>query len=305
MAKRKKIEPFGLRGCGGLSTPFLTKDGKINVEETRRYIDWLVEHECHTLVPGSTGVGCTLDQMRILWETAIDAAKNRITILPYVGPHSWSIEEFVNEIKIAEEAGAKALYFGPEPAIRQVMPPPTRIYPKGIGRWNEEIEKAFYEQIKAGMEATDKPVLLYQHASHDDLTPVMPVSFLVKMANEFEQFAALKTNYFDHLLFEVEALKPFDIAIVKGFYEHEYLAALQMGCVGFISVLGAQLPGHIAGIYNAYVAGDYEKALNIIRDLMPIEEIYKGSEFVNPGYAVTHSPLYWGFKHYLLEASRF
>ena len=38
---------------------------------------------------------------------------------------------------------------------------------------------------------------------------------------------------------------------------------------------------------------------------MPIEEIYKGSEFVNPGYAVTHSPLYWGFKHYLLEAQGF
>jgi len=290
--KRKKI-PFA-RGVGGLSPPFYTKDDRINVEEIKRYVDWLIEKGCRMIVPGSQCNWLNDDERRLLWETYVDAARNRAAVMPYLGYVSRSTKGFLQEIKMAEEVGANSLYF----SIKTVAE--CNGIPWPSVEWPKEYEEAVYQFLKAGFEATDLPVLLYNNQLHWKM-PNIPVDFMVKLANEFENFAVLKTNAstsfappYGQLPYAVRALKPLGVNIIKGERDAECAIALLLGCDGLMPPLGHAFPDKFTDVYNAVQAGDLKKAFRIQNDFLDFDKI----EQAHPG-------AYFGTKIYVLEALGF
>jgi 4-hydroxy-tetrahydrodipicolinate synthase len=290
---RKKI-PFELKGVGCLPIPFFTKDDKINVEEFKRHIEWLIECGVHTIVPGSACKWMSLDEKRILWEAAVDAARNRVAIMPYAGADAKNTNEYLEEIKVAEEAGANSIFLEVRPVLFQFYM--ARLWP--AIHWPKDFEEAAYQFFKAGFEATDLPVLIYNHAMPD--TTNIPVEFLVRLAEEFENFAGLKSNNSagwyaptGQLPYEIRALKPFGINVAKGGMEREFAAALLHGCDGIIAPSGHAFCQKLIACYDAFQAGDMKKAAEIQNDFLDINDIMQeGGNF-------------WGFKFYLPEAMGF
>jgi 4-hydroxy-tetrahydrodipicolinate synthase len=287
---RKKI-PFGLKAAGCLFPPLFTKDDKINVEETKRFVEWLIEKECHTIVPGSECGWLNDDERRLLWETTADVAKNRAAVMPYLGFKAGCTKEFLQEIKMAEEAGANSLYFSHRTvAARNGIPWPALTWPK-------DFEEAAYQFFKAGFEATDLPVLIYNNATPTSM-PNIPVEFMVRLAKDFDNFSGLKTNTslgwlapYGQFPYEIRALKPFGINIAKGLLEREFVVALLHGCDGFIAPTGHAFPDKLNDLYNAFHAGDLKKAVEIQDD------------FLDLCYILSQN--YWGVKIYLPEALGF
>jgi 4-hydroxy-tetrahydrodipicolinate synthase len=297
---RRKI-PYNLEGAGCLFPPLYTEDDKINVEETKRFVEWLIDQGVHTIVPGSTCQWLNEKERRTLWEATANAAKNRAAVMPYLGYHALNTAEFIKEIKMAEESGANSLYFSNHTVglhndtdFRHRLIASTR-------KWPKEYEDATYEFFKAGFEATDLPVMIYNHAGTFFFgvreLPNIPVDFMLKLANEFDNFSGIKTNsdiagYRGNVLAnELKALKSVGLPVAKGISELEYVIFLAMGGDGFVSPLGHAIPDKLNAMCNAVKAGDIKKALEIQESYLPLVEI---------GYGC-----YWGTKHYVMEALGF
>jgi 4-hydroxy-tetrahydrodipicolinate synthase len=290
---RKKI-PFELKGVGCLPIPFFTKDDKINVEEFKRHIEWLIENDVHTIVPGSMVKWMNPDEKRLVWEAAIDAAGNKAAVMPCVGTDVMNTKQAVQELKMAEETGANSLFTEVRAVRFQYYV--LRLWPALT--WPKHFEEAAYQFFKAMCEATDLPILIYNHAMPD--TTNIPVNFMVRLAQDFENFSGLKTNNSatwyapaSQLPYEIRALKPFGINVAKGTIEIEYVAALLHGCDGFIAPMGHVFPDRLNDLYNAFHAGDLKKAVKLQDDFLDLCSI------------ILESGNYWGTKFYLPEALGF
>lgn len=288
---RKSI-PFGLKGAGGLSLPILTKDGeKLDVEENRRYVEFLVEKGCHTIVPGSLCLSLSDEERHQLWEIYADVAKNKMAIMPYLGYREMTIKQLVQEIKAAEEAGVNSLYFSVKAVyeIAREVKFSQSLWPGTV--WPKEYEEAVYEYLKAGFEATELPVCIYNNIM-PNVAGTIPPEFLVRLAEDFDNFSGLKTNSsatgfepYNLLPYEVEMLKPFGIPVAKGFVETEFVQALMYGCTGFVApVVGHVFPDKLNEMCEAYYSGDIRKAFEIQKSFIPIVKVWRRNEFGVKGY---------------------
>jgi len=286
--KRKKI-PSGLRGNGCLTVPFFTEDNKINIPEMKRHVEWLIEKNTQTIVPGSVCPGCTKEEALQIWKLSIEAANKRATVMPFLGPRCNSTELFIEDIKIAEDMGFDALYFSLFAATNSV----------GYHEHPTFLEQLIQPWIK-GLEVASLPVMLYNHAGLPwSREPNIPVSTLVELSKNFLNIAGLKTNspIGGQFAAELHALKPLGLNVAKGLHELEFIGGLALGLDGFISMTGHALPEMGNGIHEAFTKGDVAKAQEIVWQMFPILDVI-GTEF--PARVE-----YFPFKVYLIEARGF
>ena len=229
-------------------TPFKS-NYEIDEEGVRKLTRYLIDNGVKTgygvLVPtGSTGESPMLtdEERKKIFKVVKDEAGNDVPILG--GCNHTDTRTVINLVKYAEEVGLDGV----------MISPPYYWKP---------YEEMIITHYKAVAKETNLGIMVYNNwfASQIDI----PVETMVKLVEEVPNIVALKDNsvIISKLARMIKVLGD-KISIVNGNGEpHEPYAAL-MGAKGFVTGEACLIPKTLLEIYNAELAGDYRKALDIL-----------------------------------------
>lgn len=178
------MRPVDLRGIiPAIVTP-MTTDGELDLNQLRRYVEWLVEQGPVALaVNVDTGEGphLTVDEKRQTLETVVAAARGRCGVVAGIaGP---STAQAVTNAKAAQAAGADAMLIFPIPAF--------------LGQpLNPEVPFRYHTAIA---EAVDLPMILFQ--LQPALGGVLYTTDILHCLITIPSVAAIKEAAFDAMRF--------------------------------------------------------------------------------------------------------
>lgn len=244
-------DPSSIRGAiTPLVTPF-HPDGSLDLESVGRLIDWQLEHGSHGIsVGGSTGeptsqtVAERIDVMR----AAAAAIDGRVPFLPGTG--TARMDETLELTEEARRLGAAAALV--------VTPYYARAQQDGLFDW--------YSRIAS--ELPDMPILVYN----------VPIRAAVDIAPEtcarlrraHDNVVGIKetTRDFEHVSYVLDACGA-DFIALSGI-ELLCYPMLTLGGRGHLSCVGNVAPRPVAELYDAFTAGDHERARALHFDLHPL-----------------------------------
>ncbi len=221
-----------------LATPF--KNGKIDEEAFRAFIEWQIEQGIHGLIPcGTTGESATLshEEHQNVIKICIDQVKKRVPVI--AGAGSNSTKEAISLTEFAKKAGADgALHITPY--------------------YNRPTQEGVYLHFKAISEAVDFPLVLYNVPARTG-SNVLPET-IARIRKDIKQVVAVKESCGNIVqISNVIEQCDDDIAILSG-DDFLLLPMLALGAKGIISVTANVAPKAIIEIYDAFKNGDIEKA---------------------------------------------
>ncbi len=234
-----------IRGCGtALVTPFKT-DGSLDEVALRSLVAWQVESRIDFLVPcGTTGETPTLlaDEVRRVIETTIAVVAGRVPIV--AGATSNSTRDAVEKAKaVAAIAGVDAILTA------------TPYY-------NKPTQEGLFQHFKAIADAVDKPLILYnvpgrtganlEPATLGRLAQLKNVAGVKEASGNIGQIA------------EVFQYVPDGFLVFSG-DDAVTLPVVALGGAGIISVASNEIPGPMAEMTRAALAGDWDKARKLHR----------------------------------------
>jgi dihydrodipicolinate synthase/N-acetylneuraminate lyase len=229
----------------GIYTPHmvpLDPRGRIDENELRRYVDWLIDHGVHGLYPnGSTGefVRFTADERRRIIEVVCDQTRGRVPVL------AGAAEANAGETIAACEAYAG---FGAR-AVAIVSPFYYRLSPDSV--------YAYFREIAL---ASPIDVTLYNipmFASPIDIPTI-------KRLAEFPRIVGIKDSSGDlafmmRLIAAVRPLRP-DFTFLTG-WEAVLVPMLLVGCDGGTNATSGVVPEITRKLYDLTRAGQIDEAM--------------------------------------------
>jgi len=230
-------------------TPF--KNGEVDEERYRELIEFQIENGTDGIVPcGTTGESATLsheEHDRVI-EIAIDAVKKRVPVI--AGTGSNSTREAIRLTRHAFEAGADAA----------LMVTPY---------YNRPTQEGLYQHYKTVAEEVAIPIIPYNVPSRTG-TNVLPetIGRLSKISNIVgikEASADLK-----QCSKVVEACGD-NFAVLSG-DDFTVLPLLAVGGKGVISVISNIVPADMAGMVDAFEAGNLAEAQRLHHKMFPLME---------------------------------
>ncbi|MFN3626205.1 MAG: 4-hydroxy-tetrahydrodipicolinate synthase [Hyphomicrobium sp.] len=232
-----------------LITPF--RNGKLDEEAFRRFVEWQISEGTHGLVPtGTTGESPTLDydEHKRVIELTVETAKGRVPVI--AGTGSNSTDEAIELTEFAAKVGADAVLI--------VTP-----------YYNKPTQEGLYQHYKAINDAVDIPIVIYNIPGRSvvDMTvDTMARCFALKNVVGVKDATANLARASQQRLAmgpEFNLLSGED-ATALGFMAH--------GGHGCISVVSNIAPRLCAEFQNACLAGDYKTALALQDRLMPLHD---------------------------------
>ncbi|MFC6940624.1 dihydrodipicolinate synthase family protein [Salinirubellus sp. GCM10025818] len=234
-------------------TPTTGRSGTVDVDALRTFTEFLVDGGVHGLFPcGSIGEfsSLTREQRATVVETVVDAAGDRPVIAGCGGTAVGDVVEYVED---AEAAGADAA----------VVVTPYYLKTSDVGM----VE--FYEIVAA---ETSLPIVLY------NIPPLtkhsLDVETVVELADR-DEFIGIKDSSGD--IDYINALAravPDDFAVLPGVSALQ-VAALDGGADGAVNGSANFLPSLVTEIHDAYRAGDRERAVRLLNDVVnPITDAF-------------------------------
>lgn len=228
-------------------TPF--KNGEVDEERYRELIEFQIENGTDGIVPcGTTGESATLsheEHDRVV-EICIDAVKKRVPVI--AGTGSNSTREAIRLTKHAYEAGADAALM--------VTPYYNRPTPEGQ-----------YQHYKAVAEAVPIPIFPYNVPSRTG-TNMLPET--LARLSEISNIVGVKEATADlKQVSKVIDLCRDDFIVLSG-DDFTVLPILEVGGKGVISVISNVAPADMAGMIDAYNAGDKAKARELHYKMRPL-----------------------------------
>ena len=243
--------PDAVRGAiTPLVTPF-HDDGSLDLDSIPRLIDWQLEHGSHGIsVGGSTGeptsqtVAERIEVMRVT-AAAIDG---RVPLLPGTG--TALMDETLELTAEAQRLGAAAALV--------VTPYYGRAQQEGLFQW--------YSRV--AMEFPQMPIIVYN----------VPVRAAVEIApatvgrlrRAHENIVGIKetTRDFEHVSYVLDECGT-DFIALSGI-ELLCYPMLCLGGRGHLSCVGNFAPDPCAELYDAFIAGDHQRARKLHYDLHPL-----------------------------------
>jgi 4-hydroxy-tetrahydrodipicolinate synthase len=230
-----------------LVTPM--RDGKIDEDAFRAFVEWQIAEGTHGLVPvGTTGESPTLshaEHNRVV-EMCIEVSAGRVPVIAGAGSNNTS--EAIELSRHAEKAGADALLI--------VTP-----------YYNKPNQEGLYQHYKAINDAVGIPIIIY------NIPPRSVIDMSVEtMARLFElkNIVGVKdaTAKIERVSLQRHAMGP-DFVQLSG-EDATALAFNAHGGRGCISVTSNVAPKLISEFQTACLSGDYAKALDYQDRLMPL-----------------------------------
>jgi dihydrodipicolinate synthase/N-acetylneuraminate lyase len=217
------------------------QDGKVNEPELRRYVDFLIDGGLHGLFPISSvgeSIHMSLAEKERALGIVVDQAAGRLPITP--GVSSSNPKEAAVFAKIAQDLGCQAVVAAP-PYYFKVS--------------NEVMEK-YFETIA---DAIDIGLILYNIPLF-----TQPIDYdVVKRLSRRDNVVGMKDSSgsmvdFMHFIDKVKIAEA-KLSFLLGREENLY-AGLCVGAKGCMTGSAAILPEIMVGVYESYMAGDYERA---------------------------------------------
>ena len=230
-------------------TPY--KDGKVDEEALRQLIDFQIANGTDGIVPcGTTGESTTLshEEHDKVIEITIDAVKKRVPVIAGTGSNSTA--EALRLTQHAYKAGADGALI--------VCP-----------YYNRPTQEGLYQHFKTIAESVPIPIVPYNIPGRTGVNLLPPmVAKLAKIKNIVgikEASGSIKQ------MSDVIELCPDNFAVLSG-DDNFTLPLLAMGGAGVISVISNVAPADMAGLVDAFVAGDINKAKLLHHKMAPLME---------------------------------
>jgi 4-hydroxy-tetrahydrodipicolinate synthase len=231
---------MNLSGCGtALVTPF-THDGSLDETALTAHVQWQIEQGIKLLVPcGTTGEASTLTEqewLRVVSLT-VEAAAGRVPV--FAGcTHNSTAQAVLNAKKLAQISGLTGI----------LTANPYYTKPSQEGQ---------YQHFRAVAEATPLPVLLYNIPGRT-ATNLLPETAL-RLAELPSVVGIKESSGFITQITELLTHAPANFAVFAG-DDSLALATIALGAVGVVSVASNAVPGPMAQLVAAALAGDFATA---------------------------------------------
>ena len=230
-----------------LVTPF--KNGKIDEEAYREFIEWQIEQGIDGLVPcGTTGESATMthDEHEAAIRICVEQVNKRVPVIAGTGS---------NETAYAVELTKSACADGAD-AVLVVTPYYNKTTQNGL--------VAMYNTIA---DASTKPVILYNVPSRTGIG-IQPETY-VKLAQHPNIAAIKEANSDISKIVETFALVGDQLDIYSG-NDDQIVPILSMGGQGCISVLSNVVPRETVAITDQFFAGNVAESARLQCKFMPL-----------------------------------
>jgi 4-hydroxy-tetrahydrodipicolinate synthase len=233
-----------------LITPF--KNGEVDEEAFRRFVEWQIAEGTHGLVPvGTTGESPTLnyDEHKRVIEIAIEVARKRVPVIAGTGSNSTA--EAIELSQHAEKAGADGLLI--------VTP-----------YYNKPTQEGMFQHFKAINDKVGIPIIIYNIPGRSVVD--MSVATMARCA-ELKNVVGVKdaTAKLDRVSQQRLACGP-DFCQLSG-EDATALGFIAHGGHGCISVASNVAPRLCSDFQNACLKGDYKTALALQDRLMALHDV--------------------------------
>ena len=228
-------------------TPF--RNGKVDEEALRRLIEEQIMAGTDGIAPcGTTGESTTLsheEHDRVI-EITVDAVKKRVPVIAGTGSNSTA--EALRLTKHAWEAGADAALI--------VCP-----------YYNRPTQEGLYLHYRAIAEEVPVPIIVYNIQGRTGVN--MATETLARLA-EIPNIVGVKeaSGSLKQMSDVIHLCGP-DFSVLSG-DDIFTLGLLAIGGKGVISVISNVVPGDMAGMVDAFAAGDLEKARQLHYRMSPL-----------------------------------
>jgi 4-hydroxy-tetrahydrodipicolinate synthase len=232
----------------GIFTPNivpLDDQGDINEAETRRYVDWLIDHGVHGLYPnGSTGefTRFTAEERRRIIEIIADQTRGRVPIL--AGAAEANTRETIHACEHYHELGCRA--------VAIVSPFYYKLSPAGV--------YAYFKEI-----ATHSPIDITLYNIPLFASPI-DVPTVQRLADECPRVVAIKDSSGDlpHMMRMIAAVRPNrpDFSFLTG-WDAALMPMLLIGCDGGTNATSGVVPEVTRKLYDLTQARRLDEALDL------------------------------------------
>lgn len=249
----------------GIFTPNvvpLDAHGEINEEETRRYVDWLIERGVHGLYPnGSTGefTRFTVEERRRIIEIIADQTRGRVPIL--AGAAEANSRETIKACEHYHALGVRA--------VAIVSPFYYKLSADGV--------YAYFKEI-----ADNSPVDVTLYNIPMFASPI-DVPTVTRLAEECERVVAIKDSSGDlpHMMRMIAAVRPVrpDFSFMTG-WDAALMPMLLLGCDGGTNATSGVVPEITRKLYDLTIAVKIEEARDLQYRLLTLfDAMLLSSEF--------------------------
>lgn len=242
----------------GIIPPVLTpmdEDETINGQELRNQVNRQIEAGVHGLFPfGTNGEGYILtdEEKEEVLSIVVDEVKGRVPV--YAGSGCIGTKATIRQSLMARSVGADVL---------------SIITPSFAAASQDEL----YEHYKTIALAVDLPIVLYNIPARTG-NKLLPET-VAKLA-EIDNIVGAKDSSgdFDNMLKYIELTKGKDFTVLSG-NDSLILPCLKAGGAGGIAGCANVYPRTMVSIYEAYLAGDLEKAEEIQGSIASFRACFK------------------------------
>ena len=238
----------------GAITPLVTPfhdDGELDLHSVSTLIDWQLENGSHGIsVGGSTGepTSQTIEERLTVMRVANDAIRGRVPFLPGTG--AARMDETLELTAEAAKLGAAAALV--------VTPWYGRPQQEGLFEWYSTVAREF----------PDLPIILYNVPIRAavDITPAT----VGRLRRAHDNIVGIKetTRDFEHVSYVLNECGT-DFIALSGI-ELLCYPMLCLGGDGHLSCVGNFAPRPVAELYDAFAAGDHERARKLHYELHPL-----------------------------------
>jgi 4-hydroxy-tetrahydrodipicolinate synthase len=249
----------GLKGIVPVQYCPYTKDRKLNVaglkENTQFLLDFAQKGKKDVVIMtnGST-TECyanSLDEQKTVIKTVVETVGGKVPVV--AGVSGAAAERTIELAKYAKEAGADCALV--------VLP---YYHPAA----NKE---AMYQYFKAVAKAVDIGVMIY---NNPDVSGTFIPPDLMERLSKIDNIIAVKDNASNVEAYALKALMidPENMVLLNGYGELHYIGSAAYGYRyrGFVTFIGNFAPASSYTVYKAVEAHDFNKALEALRQQIPI-----------------------------------
>ncbi|MFS0781308.1 2,4-dihydroxyhept-2-ene-1,7-dioic acid aldolase [Bacillus sp. 1P06AnD] len=233
-------------------TPF-HEDGSIDFPSFEALIEWHIASGSHGIsVTGTTGEpsSLTVEERIKVMQTAKAAINGRVPFVPGTG--STNHQETLHLTKKAEEMGADAALV--------IVP-----------YYNKPSQHALFKHFKAVADSVELPIILYNIPGRTGVN--LEADTMARLKQSCPNIIGVKESNKDFEHVNRVLLKcGRDFNLYSGI-ELLCYPMLAIGGAGHISATANIVPDKVAAIYDAWIEGDIQKALDLHFDLMELNDV--------------------------------
>ena len=235
-----------------LVTPF--RDGQVDEDAFRRFVDWQIENGSSALVPcGTTGESATLDRdehHRVI-ELCVEQAAGRVPVIAGCGSNDTRVA--LDHLKFCEQLGGVAAGLCVAPY------------------YNRPSQAGLIAHFSYLAEHSSLPIVLYNVPGRT-VTDILPATVIELAKRHPDKIVSLKDASGD-----LQRVVQHRMALGPGFNQLSgddplALAGYPLGQVGCISVTANVAPKLCAEFHADAAAGDYQRARTLNEALFPLHK---------------------------------